>query len=422
MRGESGGRLIEGSSGPGQKADLGAQAASDPKHPPCDERRPHSYGDRRIERRMSDLARSGYDLANPAPPLSSGRRLAVLTEMDPWSASTRYRALQYVPRFRSVFSSVTVSLPEDTLPRLPGRIGQVRYFAAHGAQYRRRAVSVSRLVGETEALFVQRGLYPLGPGLVTRSLDRYPGRVVFDLDDAVFRLSPRLASKSRPARWLYGPQQALALMQRADAIIVSTPALAEQLPPGLPEPIVIPTVPDPADFVPVTQSDQLPVTVGWAGTVGGLSYLDPLHDVFAQLLDRGLAKLEVVSSQPWTGPSTFRRWSMDEETLLFSRFAIGIMPLPDTDYTRAKAGFKLLQYMAAGLPVVASPIGINAELVERSGAGLLASSPEEWEAALTELAVDPQLRLSLGSRGRAFVQQYADLDAQGTKIAQLLAA
>ena len=96
------------------------------------------------------------------------------------------------------------------------------------------------------------------------------------------------------------------------------------------------------------------------------------------------------------------------------------MPLPDTPYTRAKAGFKLLQYMAAGVPVVASPVGINRQLVGDSGSGFLAEGPDEWEAAIRSLAGDAVLREHLGSRGRAFIERYADLDGQADALAELL--
>jgi len=105
---------------------------------------------------------------------------------------------------------------------------------------------------------------------------------------------------------------------------------------------------------------------------------------------------------------------------VFARFDVGVMPLIDSDYARAKAGFKLLQYMAAGLPVVASPVGVNTQLVPDSGAGVLADTPAAWERALRELAVDPELRARQGSRGRAFVESYADLGAQAERIAELL--
>jgi glycosyltransferase involved in cell wall biosynthesis len=347
--------------------------------------------------------------------------MAVLTEMDAWSASTRYRALQHVPRLRSLMGRVDVSTPGDMIGRRPGRAGQVLYFAAHAGRYARRALALRNLVGCYDALFVQRGLYVIGPGLIADPVLRYEGRVVLDLDDAVFELRPSLAARGAFARWLYGPQQTLALLRRADEVVVSTPALAEMLPSGTIEPTILPTLPDPGQYPIVEQRDGQPVVVGWAGTVGGLGFLDPLREVFARLDREGLTRLEVVSSRPWRGPASFRAWRLDEETSVFGDFAIGIMPLPDTPYTRAKAGFKLLQYMAAGLPVVASPVGVNRDLLQRSGAGLLAEHPAEWEAALRELAASIELRRELGRRGRSFVERYADLDNQARTLAALVA-
>ena len=123
---------------------------------------------------------------------------------------------------------------------------------------------------------------------------------------------------------------------------------------------------------------------------------------------------------PWSGPSDFVRWREADEPELFAEFAVGIMPLPDTPYTRSKAGFKLLQYMAAGVPVVASPVGINGDLVLRSGGGLLAESPEEWETALRRLLEEPETRRRMGEAGRRFVGEYADLDAQADVLAGIL--
>jgi hypothetical protein len=347
-------------------------------------------------------------------------RVIILTEMDGWSASTRYRAIQHMPRLRQHFDDVRLSLPNDTIVRHAGRPGQVRYFTAHAQRYTRRGLQLRRDL-EADALLVQRGLYVVGPGAIVRPVERFPGRVVFDLDDAVFELSPSLARKGSAARWLYGPHQALRLLRRADAIVVSTPALAEMLPPGLPSPTILPTVPDPAAYDPTPGHATGAVVIGWAGTVGGLVYLEPLREVFSRLAAERVAELEVVSSAPWSGPARFRRWTLEESTSVFRHHSIGIMPLPDTPYTRAKAGFKLLEYMASALPVVCSPVGINRHLIAESGGGLLADTPAEWAEALRKLAADPGLRAEMGGRGRAFVERYADLDRQATILAALLA-
>ena len=348
------------------------------------------------------------------------RRVAILTQMDERSASTRYRASQYVPALRTRFQSVELLTPGDTVERRPGRIGQMRYFGEHGRRYRRRLLEVRRVVGAYDALFIQRGLYVPGPGAIVAPVERFGGRVVFDLDDAVFELSPLFVGKGRAARWLWGPHQARRLLRRADAIVVSTPALAEMLPEPSVDPVVLPTVPDPGRYAMVAHDQERPVVIGWTGSVGGIRFLDPLAPVFDRLAREKLARLEVVSSQPWRPHVAFRRWRVEDATTLFGDFSIGIMPLADTPYARAKAGFKLLQYMAAGLPVVASPVGVNSELVMRSGAGYLAQGNDEWESALRELAGDAELRRELGRRGRAFVEGFADLDGHGRTIARLL--
>jgi hypothetical protein len=341
--------------------------------------------------------------------------------MDAWSASTRYRVLQHVPRLRSWLGRVTVSTAGDTVTRPPGRRGQARYFATHAVRYAQRAAAVPRTIRDHDAVLVQRGLYALGPALITRPLTASTRRLVLDLDDAVFVLHPALAAKGPVARWLYGPQQTLALLRRADHVIVSTRALADMLPPWVGEPTVLPTVPDPSRYTLTEHRDEGPVIVGWAGTVGGLEFLDPLEEVFRRLAHERVANVEVVCSQPWRDWTGFQRWRLEDETSYFTGFGVGIMPLPDTPYTRAKAGFKLLQYMAAGLPVVASPVGINVELLRESRAGFLATTPREWEEALRELAGDVELRRDMGRRGRAFVEGHADLDGQARTLATLVA-
>jgi hypothetical protein len=359
-----------------------------------------------------------------SPPVDSNtsqvRHVGVLPQMDPWSASTRYRALQHVPALRSRFDVVECLLPNDSVDRQPGRLGQVNYFATHAVRYGARYAAVAKWSLRHDSLLVQRGLYPMGPAAVVNGLKRFTGRIVFDLDDALFETRPLLTDRAGVTRWLYGPQQTLALLRRADAVVVSTQALADSLPVAPTRLEILPTILNPTDYPVVSHAERSIATVGWAGTVGGLGYLEFLRPLFEQLRRNGIAELLVVSSEPLGEPATFRRWRASEESSVFTRFDIGIMPLPDTPYTRAKAGFKLLQYMAAGLPVVASPVGVNSELVMRSGAGYLASTPSDWGDALRELAGDADLRARLGAAGRAFVTDYADLGSQAGVLADLL--
>ena len=347
-------------------------------------------------------------------------RVAVVTQFGAWSASTRYRALQHLPGLRTRFAQVDVFLPDDEPVRDPGRYGQARYFASHGVRYLRRWQELARALPRYDAVFVQRGAYAIGPGVVARPLEQFGGRVVFDLDDAVFTPHPALEPRPAPVRWLFGPQQALRILERADAVIASTPALAAELLRLETDAVVLPTVLDASRYAifralrdrarrRVGRHQRRPLVPGSAAPrLRGAG--TPWH---RRARGRLLA--------PWGGPARFRPWRIEEEATVFARFAVGIMPLPDTPYTRSKAGFKLLQYMAAGVPVVASPVGINVELIERSGAGLLADTPAEWKAALERLLGDVDLRRQMAARGRAFLREFADLEAQANTLATLIA-
>lgn len=330
-------------------------------------------------------------------------RIALVTATGMAGASTRYRVVQHI-RHLSRDHMVELLLPRDGV-REPqdGAIDRFRFFTAHAACYGVRLRELKRVLPAYDSVLVQRGAYPMGPSAVVNPIVHFNGRVVLDVDDALVT-SPDLAER-KAAGWLYGPHQAIRLAGRADAVVVSTPAVGASLPNGRRPDAVLPTMPDPSRYRPVVHAERRPALIGWVGTVGGLPFLDGIAPALGALRARGLAQLEVVSSKPWRGDARFRRWRLAEEADVFSRYDIGIMPLPDNVFTRAKAGFKLLQCLAAGLPVVASPVGANVAIIERSKAGMLASSAQEWEIALTRLAGDVELRAEMGRRGRAWIQR-----------------
>jgi glycosyltransferase involved in cell wall biosynthesis len=99
-------------------------------------------------------------------------------------------------------------------------------------------------------------------------------------------------------------------------------------------------------------------------------------------------------------------WSREAEAALLAECDIGLSPLPDTPFTRGKCAFKIVQYMAAGLPVITSPVGANAEYVREGETGLWAETHEQWLAAFDRLAGDAALRASMGRAGRAFAERH----------------
>src|SRR5947207_1329877 len=104
----------------------------------------------------------------------------------------------------------------------------------------------------------------------------------------------------------------------------------------------------------------------------------------------------------------FLPWNAQTEARDLGAAHVGIMPLPDDEFTRGKCALKGLQYMAVGRPALMSPVGVNADIVRSGENGILASTDEEWLAALESLAVSPELRRRLGAAGRATVEERFD--------------
>ncbi len=115
-------------------------------------------------------------------------------------------------------------------------------------------------------------------------------------------------------------------------------------------------------------------------------------------------------------------WTEQTEVASIASCDIGIMPLLDGPFARGKCGYKLIQYMACGLPVVASPVGVNSEIVEHGVNGFLAETPEQWANALQILLADANLRHRMGQAGRQKVEQQYCIQKTGPKLAALLLA
>ncbi len=171
---------------------------------------------------------------------------------------------------------------------------------------------------------------------------------------------------------------------------------------------VIPTCVDVENYIFDKSQHGDVLRIGWVGGHNPDVLLMPIQHSLSAVAQNIPYKLIVVAGSPPTLdhniPCTYIPWTLGIEPAIFNQFDIGIMPLPDNERAKMKAGFKLLQYMAAGLPVVASPIGVNKQIVINDWNGYLANDVNEWIKALSRLLNDGDLRRSLGNHGRTFVR------------------
>lgn len=189
--------------------------------------------------------------------------------------------------------------------------------------------------------------------------------------------------------------------------------------------LVLPTPIDTRAIVPkVHEPRDGGLRIGWIGTRGNLEHLKtiarPLESVLRSIPG---SRLKVVSdAEPRMAgvPLEYKVWRAEDEAADLHSFDVGVMPLMDNLWTRGKGGFKLLQYMAAGVPAVASPVGINREILRHGENGFLAGDDAQWEAALRQLLNDFELRRRMGLAGRATVERSYALDEYNCRLAAFL--
>jgi len=179
---------------------------------------------------------------------------------------------------------------------------------------------------------------------------------------------------------------------------------------------IIPTVVDTARYLPRPDPGDAPFTIGWTGGANNLIELEPIASVLGRILKETDGRLLIICDRLQGRflrhlPVDFVRWSPENEVKALARMHVGIMPLRDTPYNRGKCGLKAIQYMACAIPVVASPVGANLDIVRAGQCGFLPQNEKGWLEALRTLAHEPATRLQMGLSGRERVQAHFSLDA-----------
>jgi glycosyltransferase involved in cell wall biosynthesis len=245
-------------------------------------------------------------------------------------------------------------------------------------------------------------------GLEARLLGALSRRRIFDVDDAIYVRKPRrLGDPVHDSIWRR--RKWAATCRWVDVVAAGNGVLAGVARPTASEVVILPTAIDVTAYVPCSASPADPPTIAWIGSPENLIYLEMIRPALANLSARHpTLRLRIICSRfpEWPEIRIERvPWSAATEAQALSRAHIGIMPLTDDEWARGKCAFKLLQYMAAALPCVASPVGANTEAVIDGVNGLHAHGSDDWERALESLISSPALRVRYGAAGRAHVEQ-----------------
>jgi len=257
-----------------------------------------------------------------------------------------------------------------------------------------------------------------------RLLAALSNRRVFDLDDAIYVRKPRrLGEPADDSLWRR--RKFAATCRAVDAVAAGNEVLASAARVSARAVEVLPTSIDVSGYRPSAAGVDGPVTIVWIGSPENLMYLEMIRPAMARLTIRHPElKLRVICSAfpNWPEVNVERvLWSEATEASSLAAGHIGVMPLSDDAWARGKCAFKLLQYMAASLPCVTSPIGANTEAVIDGINGFHAVGSLEWERNLERLVVSAPLRARLGANGHAHVAKRYSIRTYQTQYLALLA-
>jgi glycosyltransferase involved in cell wall biosynthesis len=259
--------------------------------------------------------------------------------------------------------------------------------------------------------------------LEARLFASFSQHLVFDVDDAIYVRKPRRLGDA-PDESLWRKRKFAATCRWVDSVAAGNDVLAGVARASARQISVLPTSIDTACYRPTTAGPKDPPTIVWIGSPENLVYLEMIRPALSRLAQRHpTMKLRVICSKfpDWSEVAVERvQWSSATEAASLAGAHIGVMPLTDDAWSRGKCAFKLLQYMAAALPCVASPVGANMEAVLHGVTGFHAADASEWEQGLGQLIASPELRARLGARGLAHVQERYSLQAYRANYLNML--
>jgi glycosyltransferase involved in cell wall biosynthesis len=349
-------------------------------------------------------------------------KLTILSRYTRLGASSRLRTMQYLPAlWQAGFEVEVASFFDDSyLQSLYGG----RREKDRLARFTMNRLVQCRRARQSDVIWVEKEALPWFPWALERLALPRGVPVVSDYDDAVFHRYDQ--HRRALVRGLLGHKidrvmAHSALVTAGNTYLADRARLA-----GAGRIEILPTVVDAEAYRPApSRHTDGKLRIGWIGTPQtwakyGLPRV-PFFEELARALDIRFHLVGARLTPGSQGPFDYVPWSEAGEIAAIQDMDIGIMPLMDDPWERGKNGYKLIQYMAVGLPVVASPVGVNTEIVQPGVNGLLASSEVEWRDALTTLVINSKLRLKMGAAGRKRVVETYSIQVQGPRVVSLLA-
>jgi len=274
-----------------------------------------------------------------------------------------------------------------------------------------------------DAIFIHREAYPFGGPVLESILHWMKKPFIFDFDDAIFL--PNTSEHNIYIERFKDPRKIKKIIMMSRKAIAGNSYLRDYALQFNKNVIVLPSTIDTGKYHPaVHRPDKNEVVIGWVGSNTTRAFLYDLEEVFVELSRRYRhVVFEVVGARFHSATLKNiinKEWSLQDEPSDLCNFDVGIMPMPDNEWTRGKCGFKSILYMGCGLPVVTSPVGVNNELISDGVNGFMAKDAAEWIEKLSLLIEDSDLRRKMGSNGRRLVEEKYSVKANAKLFLNIL--
>lgn len=336
------------------------------------------------------------------------RVLAVVPSIYDTSPGQRFRIEQWEPILRESGVELTYAPFETTELRSVlysgGKI--VEKIGGVTRSMRRRSDELSSL-SKFDLVYLFREAALLGPPWFERKITRSGVPMVFDFDDAIF-FSYKSPSNGYLS-YLKFPGKTAEICRLSAHVLAGNEFLADYARANNENVTIIPTTIDTDKYEFVERADDHEiVTIGWSGSFSTIQHLDTIRGVLQDLAKTENFRLLVIGTPQYKIPGVdveAIQWRSKTEIDDLRHIDIGLMPLPDDNWSKGKCGLKALQYMALGVPTICSPVGVNSTIIRDGENGFLAGNAEEWIEKIKLLIHSPELRRKLGRAGRATVER-----------------
>lgn len=347
--------------------------------------------------------------------------LAIVQHRRGRSPGQRFRFEHFIPALEAagyeiIFSNI-ISEKDDKL------------FYSHGHYWAKFKIVIKsffhrlrdlRTAGSCDLIFIYREAFMLGTTYFEKRFAKTGVPVIFDFDDSIWLNDTSEGNQN--LAWLKKTEKTADICRYSSLVTVGNQYLADYAKQYNKNVFILPTTIE-TDYHKSTVTEKNPgrICIGWTGTTTTLKHYDTAIPVLKRLKEKygeSIYFKVVVNSPEWNRDIDVKlvEWNKVNEIYELCEFDIGIMPLPDDEWSRGKCGFKGLQCMALEIPVIMSPVGVNTDIINHGINGFLADTDNEWFEYLCDLIDNKELRTKTGSAGRKTVEEKYSVENWKTRF------